>query len=266
MDFCAVTCCADFHPTIIAEVMRKKNLLLLFCLAIPFLGWSQQMIKPEKNIVDKKWVKNQNYQMIWSAVKDTLRIPLATVDTQVEVQGDKILVITIVKMKSSASPWIDSTLVRRSDLSPIYHSSYNAQREMVLHFGDEVMGFYKNMATGETTKINESVHPGYFDSNFYPMLINWLPLKKNLKAEIAIFDYNPNGKTGLLKANILDVREGEFNSKKLGKTKIWIVEVSDEIGSTNGRSIYQIDQLTRQIYKQNISAGSRIMEMTLVGH
>ncbi|WP_255353645.1 hypothetical protein [Pedobacter sp. R20-19] len=42
------------------------------------------------------------------------------------------------------------------------------------------------------------------------------------------------------------------------------MEVSDEIGSADGKSVYQIDQITRQLYQQRITMGNRIMEMTLV--
>lgn len=97
------------------------------------------------------------------------------------------------------------------------------------------------------------------------MLINWLPLNSTFKTDINIYDYNPNGKKGLLKAQVLGVKEGSYQSKKLGKRMVWIVAVSDEIGGPNGaKSLYYIDQLTRQTLKQEITIGGRVMEMTLV--
>ncbi|MFD2288594.1 hypothetical protein GJU39_10910 [Pedobacter petrophilus] len=245
--------------------MKKISFTFLLLAAMPFLSWSQEMITPKKNLVDKKWIKNKDYQMVWTMLRDTSSMKIGIVNTKVNVSGDQIVVITEVKMNAVPSPWIDSTIVKRTDLSPVYHASYNVQRDMVLNFGKEVKGFYKDKASGKTTEIAQTVAPGYFDSNFYPMLVNWLPLKTGYKADLDIYDYNPKGKTGVIKAHILNVSEGKYPSKKLGERKVWIVEVSDEISDTPaGKSIYQIDQLTRQLYKQKIIAGNRVMEMTLV--
>jgi hypothetical protein len=135
---------------------------------------------------------------------------------------------------------------------------------MALHFGKDVTGFYRDKQTGKTTQIVQNVKPGYFDSNFYPMLINWLPLNQKLTADIHIYDYNPKGKSGLLKAQIAKVTQGTYQSIKSGKRKVWVVKVSDEIGVNGSSTISYIDQATRQTYKQHISAGGRTMEMTLV--
>jgi len=243
------------HRIIFIQVL---NLVALTC-------WSQQIIVPKKNVAEKKWVHDQSYQMNWTMLRDTARYEIGTVNISVEVSKKTALIVTEVKIKSAPSRWVDSTIVQKADLSPVYHSSYNAQRDMALHFGKDVSGFYRDKKTGETTRIAQEVKPGYFDSNFYPMLINWLPLNANLKADINIYDYNPNGKTGLLKAKIVGVTQGSYQSSKSGEIKVWVVEVSDEIGGVNGSTtISYIDQLTRKTYKQYISAGGRKMEMTLV--
>jgi len=244
--------------------MKKSYLIILLYATLPLIGWSQELISPKKNLVDKKWIHNQNYQMEWTMLRDTSKFTIGFVDTKVEVLSDKIQVITTVKMKSSPSPWIDSTIVKKADLSPVYHASYNAQRDMSLHFGAEIKGFYQDKISGKKTAIAQQAAPGYFDSNFYPTLINWLPLKTGFKADLNIFDYNPKGKTGVIKAHILSVSEGKYHTKKSGDRKVWIVEASDEISSADGKSVYQIDQITRQLYQQRITMGNRIMEMTLI--
>jgi hypothetical protein len=234
------------------------NLVTLTCL-------SQQTIVPKKNIAEKKWIHDQHYQMNWTMLKDTVMLEIGIVNIRVKVAEKTILIVTDVKIKSAPSSWIDSTIVQKEDLSPIYHSSYNAQRDMAINFGKDVTGFYRDKKTAKTTRFAHNVKPGYFDSNFYPMLINWLPLKPKLRADINIYDYNPNGKTGLQKVQIVGITQGSYESKKFGKRKVWVVEVSDEIGGINGSTtISYIDQSTRQTYKQQISAGGRTMEMTLV--
>jgi hypothetical protein len=231
---------------------------------IALTSWSQQIIAPKKNVAEKKWIYDQSYQMKWTMLKDTVRFDVGIVDISVKVTKKTVLVITEVKLKSTSSSWIDSTIVQKSDLSPVYHSSYNVQRDMALHFGKNVTGFYRDKQTGNTTQIVHDVKPGYFDSNFYPMLINWLPLSPKLIADINIYDYNPTGKSGLLKAQIVEVTQGTYQSSKSGKRKVWVVKVSDEIGINGSSTISYIDQSTRQTYKQHISAGGRTMEMTLV--
>ncbi|WP_316807782.1 hypothetical protein [Pedobacter agri] len=237
---------------------------LIFCF-IALKNYSQQSIVPKNNIVESKWIHNTNYEMKWTMLRDTNRLDIGTVKTNVIVSKKDILVVTAVHLKGATAGWIDSTIVKKTDLSPVYHSSFNAQRDMIIYFGKTITGYYHDKKTGEKKQISEQVAPGYFDSNFYPMLINWLPLNLSLKTDIAIFDYNPNGKTGLMKASILSVAEGVYQSKKIGKRSAWIVEVKDEIGGANGAtSFYYIDKLTRQLYKQEISAGNRKMEMTLL--
>ena len=245
--------------------MKKNIFILILIAALPFLGMGQQTVSPKKNIVDKKWIKNRNYKMSWAMRRDTASIPIGEVDTDIAVLADQIRVITKVKMKSSpTASSIDSTIVSRADLSPAYHSSYNVQRNMSIRFGKEVTGFYQDKSTTKTTAISQPVAAGYFDSNFYPVLIQWLPLKVGYQADFDIFDYNPKGKTGVIKAHVIGVSEGKYLSRKLGVRKIWVVEVSDEISNADSKSIYEIDQLTRQLYKQKIIAGNRIMEMVLV--
>lgn len=242
----------------------KNNFLKLFLLlSFPLAGFAQEIIKPTKGIVEQKLIRDQAYQLRWLMVRDTAKIQIGVVDYNVKVAGDKIQVITNVQMKGAPSSWIDTTIVRKADLSPIYHSSYNAQRNMSLKFDKEITGFYLNKADGKLTKISQSVTPGYFDSNFYPMLVALLPLKTGYTSSLDVFDYNPNGKIGLLKANVLGVKEGVFLSKH-GERKVWEVEVSDEISRNDTKSTYYFDQLTRQLYKQRINAGGRVMEMELV--
>lgn len=55
----------------------------------------------------------------------------------------------------------------------------------------------------------------YFNSNSYPVMIRFAPLKENYTAEISIFDYNPNAKKGLIKAYILDVKNIDLNGRKM---------------------------------------------------
>lgn len=247
------------------NTMIQRSLFIAILNLIALTCWSQQLIVPQKNRAETKWIHDRNYQMSWTALRDTTSFEIGIVNTTIKVSATTVLVITQVKLKASPTSWIDSTIVQKADLSPVYHSSYNAQRDMALQFGKDITGFYHDKQTGKTTEILQTVKDRYYDSNFYPTLITWLPLKPLLKADINIFDYNPNGKIGLLKVQIRNVTDGVYQSKKSGKRAVWVVEVSDGIGAEGASSIYYIDKLTRQLCKQHISAGGgRVMDMTLI--
>ncbi|MGB4844830.1 MAG: hypothetical protein WBP16_10225 [Ferruginibacter sp.] len=224
----------------------------------------QVKLIPAKKIVDSKWLKNQQYQMAWYAIKDTAKIEIGKVTTQIDVKKNRVTVITEVSLKRTQSPWIDSTIANTKDLNPVYHSSYNSQRDMILNFGKTVTGFYTDKTSKVTTIINDTTNSGYFDSNIYPVLIGWLPLEEGYKKDISIYDYNPKGKTGILKAMIRDVKKGTIESNKSGLHDVWVVTVSDEIGGEDAVSTYYIDIADRKLWKQELNAGARKMLMELI--
>lgn len=228
------------------------------------LSKAQTKLVPAKNVVEKKWMTNQKYQMVWYALRDTARFEIGKVTTEISNDGNKITAITQVSMKRSNTPWIDSTVAFVKDLAPVYHSSYNAQRDMALTFGKVVTGYYNDKIKKIRTIIKDTTKEDYFDSNLYPTLITWLPLKEGYKQDIAIYDYNPAGKIGVIKASVLDVKRGIFESAVSGIHNVWVVTVSDEIGGADSKMTYYIDMADRKLWKQEIVAGERKMLMQLV--
>jgi hypothetical protein len=140
-------------------------------------------------------------------------------------------------------------------LAPVYHSSYNMQRNMALNFGKVVTGFYLDKAKQQFSLISDSSSETYFDSNIYPLLISWLPLKDGFTKTISIYDYNPAGKRGVIRANITGVKSGLLENRE---TPVWIVTVTDEINNMPGSSmIYYIGKSDRKLWRQEINAGGR---------
>jgi hypothetical protein len=241
--------------------------LIIIAVALFAALWApaQQLLIPGKNAAEKKWIKNQDYQMKWYAVKDSTRFEIGSTSTQVLANENKLTVVTAVNVKQSKSPWIDSTIADASTLSPVYHSSYNAQRDMTLHFGKIVTGYYKDKITNTRTEINDTTTVAYFDSNLYPTLINWLPLQQGYKTDISIYDYTPGSKSGVIKASVKEVNKGIYKPKSSGSRNVWIVTVTDEIGGGgNSFSTYYVDSTDRRLWKQEINAGGRKMEMELI--
>lgn len=223
---------------------------------------AQNAITPSKIAFDKKWIKNESTEMVWYSLRDTTKIEMAKVATSIIVNKKGLLLVTEVKLKSSKGKWIDSSIATLATLQPKYHASYNMQRDMVLHFGKVVTGFYNNKMKKQNTIISDTTTADYFDSNLYPALIRWLPLTNGYKESIAIYDYNPVAKIGVIKANVTNVTTGEYASKTMGTRAVWVVTVSDEIG--NGVSTYYIDKADRKLWQQSINAGGRKMLMQVV--
>ncbi len=241
-----------------------KSLLLLLGLLSISLMQAQTRLTPKNLSIEKKWLKNANYEMKWFALKDTQRIEIGSVVTTINSLDNKLVVVTNITMKQSPSLWIDSTIANKKDLSPVYHSSYNAQRDMALKFGHVVNGFYNDKINKVRTVVTDTTNEDYFDSNLYPLLITWLPMQVGYKREISIYDYRPGGKKGVLKASIEEVIDGVYETKSAGSRNVWILKVADEISAPGGYSLYYIDKEDRRLWKQRIEMGGRQMEMLRV--
>lgn len=239
-------------------IMQK--IMLLLCAVFSCSALAQQALVPGKKSFQPQWVKPEKQQMTWYALKDTARFEIGKVTMQILTDKKQLTVVTQVNLKNSPTSWIDSTAAEISTLKPIFHASYNAQRDMRLVFGPTVTGFYIDKIKKENIDISDRPQSAYFDSNLYPVLLRWLPLAENYQQPIAIYDFNPD-KKGVLSAFVTGVKSGEFQSKKSGNRKVWIVSVRDEIGNGNTTSDYYIDQQTRQLWQQQINAGNRKMLM-----
>lgn len=205
-------------------------------------------------------VESGTSQITWYMIQDSGKIPIGTVETQIQKGNDRIIIITTVEMNQSPSKWVDTTIVQSNNFKPVYHSSYNQQRDMVLQFGEKITGYYLDKQTGTTTQISEKTEAPFFDSNFYPQLLRLLPLKENYTTTISIFDYNPKSKTGVITATIKKTEEATINCN--GEIKqVWKVEATDDISNNAAVSTYYIDRSTRKILKQEIDIGGRKMLM-----
>lgn len=244
--------------------MKNTLYILLFIFGATIQVFSQEtLLSPLNNTANKQLINSETSKMSWFMLQDTLKIQIGTIQTQIQKEKEKIYIITTVSMKQSPTKWIDSTIVENETFKPIYHSSFNQQRDMILDFGEKITGYYLDKQTDKKTEISEKADKPFFDSNFYPQLIRLLPLKNGYSNTISIFDYNPNSKIGVITATIKNTEETSinFNGKK---TKVWKVETTDDISNNTAIMNYFIDKSTRKILKQEIDFGGRKMLMELV--
>lgn len=245
-----------------AGMINMKAFLLLAFLAMALSPRSQDLLAPGKNHVEKKWIRPASSEMTWYALKDSVKIEIGTISTELLTGNEKLILVTRVKMKNRNGSWIDTSIADMTSLSPEYHSSFNSQRDMVLRFGKIVTGYYRDKAKNTYTEISDTTGAAYFDSNLYPALLGWLPLHESYKQDISIYDYNPRGKIGICTASVKEVKSGIFQSGKSGLRETWVVTVVDELGSgPAGSSTYYFDKTDRRLWKQEINAGGRTMLM-----
>jgi hypothetical protein len=243
--------------------MIKTLSIFLVVTATTVLAYGQDaLISPLNNPADITVIKDGISKMEWYMIKDTVRMEVGKVKTQIKTRKEKLYIITSVSLFQNPTKWIDSTVVSSDNLKPLYHSSYNPQRDIVLHFSNKVTGYYLDKTSNTRTQISEDVNEPFFESSFYPQLLRWLPLEEGYRNTISIFDYNPNGKMGIITATILKTEKltFEFNGSL---RKVWKVKTTDEISKNTIFSDYFIDVETRNILKQEIDMGGRKMVMEL---
>lgn len=244
--------------------MKKIVYVLVLTICTALKVYSQVTpLSPLNNTAIKRFIKNETSVMNWYMLKDSIKIQIGTVQTQIKKQKKRINIITIITLKQSASTWIDTTIVLSKNFKPIYHSSYNQQRDMVLQFGENITGYYLDKKTEIKTQISAVFDKSFFDSNFYPQLIRVLPLKDGYSNIISIFDYNPTSKIGVVNATIENTSTitTDFNSNQ---KLVWKVEVTDEISNNTSIINYYIEKTTRKILRQEIDFGGSKMVMELV--
>ncbi|WP_029268486.1 hypothetical protein [Flavobacterium sp. KJJ] len=228
-------------------------LIVAFSLMCLILNAQENIQSPKQNEIIESLIKNEVYEMNWFAIRDTAKIEIGKVFTEISKTKNKLIVTTTVKMRNKPD-WVDETIAELPKLKPVKHTSVNMQREITLNFGKQTTGDYLDKIGDKKTEIKEETAGDFFDSNIYPQLIRWLPLKENYKTEISIFDYNPMTKAGIIKANITNTKKGFYTNKS-----VWIVTVTDDISQNKVISTYYIDSVTNQFLKQEIDMGTKKM-------
>jgi hypothetical protein len=234
--------------------MRTILFLLILSSANFF---SQKLLTPENSGINSKLIQDEISEAVWTAENAGTKTEIGSIITEIKkLNKADLLIKTTVKMKKAPdAKWTDSTLVKTSNFSPVYHSSYNSMRDMVLKSEkDKVTGYYLDKKS-QKKDIVEIPATNYFDSSSYALLIRYLPLKEHFTAEISIFDYNPKSeKKGMMKAYVLDTHKAEYKGKP-----VWVVKTNDDISNKATTVTYYIDAVTRKIVKQDIEMAGRKM-------
>ena len=239
-----------------------KKILLLLLLATGKISVAQDIVPGDKSI-QTKWIKDENYKVKWYMIKDTVKQEVGIINTSVSVKNGKIYIVQNVNMKLATIPWVDSTIAGANNIVPVYHSSYNAQRNMALNYrGNTISGYYRNNKSMEFNTITDTVNSLYFDSNIYNYLLCWLPLKAGYTAKIPVYDYNSKDKHGVVYITINNVTEAKYKFDDNTEENVFVLDVAD--GITGSNTIYYISTKTRQQLKMTSSFGPNKIEIVRV--
>ena len=222
-----------------------------------------QQILPGSSDLQAKWIQNSTYKMKWFMISDTARRELGEITTTIKKQDQTVIVSQQVKINGMPDPWVDSTVADLKSFAPIYHSSSNRQRSMQLQFkGPLVSGSYTDNMKKTTANISDTATGSFFDSNIYPNLLAWLPLKPGFKADIPVYNWNSVSEHGVVNVKVEDVKEQNYSLSNGQTIPVFVISVRDEISKSS--STYFIGKSDRKTYEIQTSAGPRRMLMQLV--
>jgi hypothetical protein len=111
----------------------KNSFVSTILLFVTLTSQSQRQLTPGDKQINTKYLKSETNQMIWYAQRDTALMEIGKVTNQISIKNKKIYIVQQIQLKGQPL-WVDSTVINEKTFAPIYHSSYNAQRDMVMNF------------------------------------------------------------------------------------------------------------------------------------
>ncbi|MDX1904998.1 MAG: hypothetical protein SFU27_12645 [Thermonemataceae bacterium] len=209
------------------------------------------------NTFERKWIKNDNYKMIFYSIKDTIKTVIGEIENKLEINQGIIIQSMTFKSKMFKNDFVDVTEYHLSNLKPIFHTSNNDQRFLTVVYGDTIHAIYRNASDKRITSYVEIINNklNYFESSTYQNIIRWLPLKEGYTNDIAIYNYDPNSRTGIFNVKITQVISEKYKTMKSGVRDVWKVTELYE----NLNTVHYIDKEDRKIWKQEVNGGKMVM-------
>ncbi len=238
----------------------KQLSIFLFNLFFFSFGYSQSLLLPADNSIDKKWIKNNVSEMGYFSVSGGQTVEICSFVIDSRTDNNKLSLYTTLNFLGSNEQWLDTSIADGNTFKPIYRSSFRTNQEYVLKFDKEVTGYYYDKKAKKRNVIKEPIKEAFFDSYMYPYLLGTLPLTAGYKKDLVVYDYKPENSGNIKKVKIEEVKSNIYFSQLTGEHKVWQVNVFEEF--TKDKYEYYIDKVTRKIWK--ITIFSKGMELLLV--
>jgi hypothetical protein len=218
---------------------------------------AQSVLVPGENILDRKYLKNGTYEMACYAESGGQQVEVSTFTIRINSTSKSLGVYTYLQWAYTKDVSIDTSISDANTFKPIYRSSNSANREMVVHYGKDVSGYYYDKKTKKKHTIKDA-GSAFFDSYTYPYLLGLLPLTTGYRNDLAVYDFNPANASNTKKARIEEVKSNLYVSNLTGEHKVWQVNVHEE--GTNDSYVYYIDKESRRLWKIDIlTQGQRLL-------
>lgn len=238
-----------------------KQLVLIF-LVLKSVNIKGQVTYTFDGKPDVKLLKPASYKMKWFIQKDSLNKLLGTVITKLDKTDEHLIISQQVILNSSIQTWIDSTIADVNSLRPIYHSSYNSKRDMVLNYKlPYITGHYFDKVKNNEFSIHDTCGGQFYDSNIVPFLLCWLPLKEGYKTKILAYNFGGPSIHGLKQISVTNTKEAVYQLPGRKKEAVFIVDVFDEENFTT--TTYYFGKFNRAIYEIEIITDNGLMKMQL---
>lgn len=221
-------------------------------------GYTQTVLVPGENVLDKKLIKNGTYEMAVYAESGGRQVEVSTFTIKINSTPKNLSVYTFLEIAGSKDPSIDTSIADGKTFKPIYRSSNSINRQMVVNYGKDVSGYYYDKKTKKRHTIKDQGN-AFFDSYTYPYLLGLLPLTTGYKNELAVYDFKPGNTSNTKKARIEEVKSNLYVSNLTGEHKVWQVNVYEE--ATKDSYVYFIDKDTRRIWKVDILTQGQRLQM-----
>lgn len=235
-----------------------KYCFLLLMIVSGSVCFAQTVLTPAANPFEKKWIKKGTTEMACYAKSGAQWTPIGSFDITVRETDNRLLVSTLLKLNNSDSKWVDTSISELGSLKPVYRSSFTPDRNMVLHFGKEVSGYYLDKSANKKTAVKELVSNNFFESYTYPYLLAALPLSAGFKTSMSVYDYKPGINVNTKNVVVEEVKSNVYKSDLTGEHKVWQVSVWEE--ATEDKYVYSIDKENRRLWKIEVfSKGQHIL-------
>lgn len=217
---------------------------------------SQSLLVPGQSVFDTKKIKGTRYEMACFSVTNGQKTEVSTFAVEVNTTSKQLAVYTAITLIGAEGKWMDTVIADASTLKPLYRSSFNPNQELVLKYGTDIIGRYRDKKTNNRQVISEKTATPFFDSYLYPYILGSLPLTQGYKAKIPVYDFKTGSNSNFKNVLINDVRGGIYTSEMTGDHKIWQVSVFEE--ATGEKYEYFIDKETRRTWRIDILSNGQL--------
>ncbi|WP_142687213.1 DUF3108 domain-containing protein [Chitinophaga polysaccharea] len=207
---------------------------------------------------DSKLLKNGKYTLGCYSVNGSDETAIGTFTIGINTTSDKLALTTVTAL-TGLEEWKDTSISNLNDFKPVYRASHSTLKDMVLHFDNNVTGYYVDKKTGEKTQIREAGNQYFIDSYTYPFILSLLPLSSGYSTDLPVYEYKPTNTANVKRAVVEEVKNSTWISKYTGKHDVWEVTVVEP--STDERSVSYIDKKTRRLWQIDMWSNGQQIRM-----